>query len=275
MPNYHLKDLLQVMSDLRSPEHGCPWDLKQNYQTILPHTLEEVYEVADAIERGDLSELRLELGDLLFQVIFYSQLAKEEQAFDFNDVVSSITEKLLRRHPHVFPQGTLESAGSRNIEIDEHQIKENWQRIKEEERQLKNPETKDANLTDTVPLALPALMRAFKVQQVVGREGFDWPNIEGVWDKLAEEVAELKEAIESRKSEDIVDEVGDLLFTCVNLARHLMVNPEMALRSANLKFEKRFARVEKSVASQNKRMKSLNPQQLELEWQLAKTQDVE
>ncbi len=270
MSKYSLSDLLQLMAHLRSPDHGCPWDLKQTYQTILPYTLEEVYEVADAIDSGDMRALQLELGDLLFQVVFYAQLAKEEQAFDFNDVVSSITEKLLRRHPHVFPESTLESAGSVRIDTNEQQIRDNWQRIKDQERV--DSDSKPGKITDTVPQALPALMRASKLQQVASGAGFDWPDVEGVWEKLDEEIAELKSAVSSGRSEEILDEVGDLLFTCVNLARHLKVTPESALRAANLKFESRLGCVEASVAAQNKDMKSMEPEQLELEWQQAKKQ---
>lgn len=267
---YNLQDLLQLMSDLRSPEHGCPWDLKQSYQTIVPHTLEEAYEVADAIERGDLQDLKLELGDLLFQVVFYSQLGKEENAFDFDEVVSAITEKLLRRHPHVFPDGSLGSAGKGNGDTSEREIKQNWERIKQQERIEKSSDGKTQSITDDVPSALPALARAYKLQKRVAQVGFDWPEIGPVFEKLSEEIDELQEAIASRDEQRVTDEMGDLLFTCINLSRHLGINPEQALRSTNCKFEKRFRAVESAVRGEAKNLAEMGVDELEQEWQRAK-----
>lgn len=272
MPKHHLDDLIQLMAELRSPQHGCPWDLKQSYQTILPHTLEEVYEVADAIDREQMNELRLELGDLLFQIVFYAQLAKEDKVFDFYDIVDGVTDKLLRRHPHVFPAGTLESAGTGDGAISEQQIRENWRKIKAQERREQAGEQQRESQTDTVPKAMPALLRAFKLQQVASSVGFDWPDIDGVWEKLKEELAELRSAVASGDNEQIQEELGDLFFTCVNLARHLQVPPESALRTANRKFESRFRAVERAVADQNLEMSSMTPEQLEFEWEQAKKQ---
>lgn len=267
---YSLQDLLQLMSDLRSPEHGCPWDLKQNFQTIVPHTLEEAYEVADAIERGDLEDLKLELGDLLFQVVFYSQLGKEENAFDFDEVVSGITEKLLRRHPHVFPDGALSSAGLGSGDANEGEIKQNWERIKQQERAEKSVDMAAQSVVDDVPLALPALARAYKLQKRVAQVGFDWQDVEPVFDKLREEIEELQEAIETRNEQRMADELGDLLFTCINISRHLGINPEHALRSSNRKFEQRFRAVENSVRTQNGAIADLSIDELEQEWQRVK-----
>lgn len=267
---YSLQDLLQLMSDLRSPKHGCPWDLKQSYQTIVPHTLEEAYEVADAIERGDLEDLKLELGDLLFQVVFYSQLGKEEDAFDFGEVVSAITEKLLRRHPHVFPDGSLSSAGKGTGDTSEREIKQNWERIKQQERIEKSSDGEAQSITDDVPSALPALARAYKLQKRVAQVGFDWPEIGPVFEKLSEEIEELQEAIGSRDEQRMTDEMGDLLFTCINLSRHLGINPEQALRSTNCKFEKRFRVVEAAVRGEDKNLGEMGVDELEQEWQRAK-----
>jgi ATP diphosphatase len=248
---HNINDLLQLMARLREPVYGCPWDQVQTYKTIAPSTIEEAYEVLDAIESGDKSQLREELGDLLFQVIFYSELGREEGVFDFNHIVSDLTAKLIRRHPHVFPEGTLESrispevsaAERANVEAD---IKVSWEAIKQEERQSKGY----TSILDDVPSAFPATIRAAKLQKRAAGAGFDWHDSRGVYDKLAEEIAELQEAEESEDKDAIEDELGDVLFTVVNLARHLKIDPEAALRGANGKFEQRF-RVMESQAEQD------------------------
>jgi len=231
---YSLDDLIYLMSRLRDPNTGCPWDLKQTYQSITACTLEEVYEVVDAIDRNDLEHLSEELGDLLFQVIFYCQLAAEEEQFTFDQVVSKITSKLLRRHPHVFPDGTLQSMCS--DVIDEQAVEDNWQAIKQQECQNKG----EHGLLDDVPLALPALARAVKLQKRAASVGFDWPSATPVIDKVKEELQELQQEITDGNQQRTEEELGDLLFSCVNLARHLSIDPEKALSLANSKFKQRF-----------------------------------
>lgn len=266
MTQYRLEDLLHLMRELRSPEHGCPWDKKQTFASLIPFTLEEAYEVADAIERMEVEDIRLELGDLLFQVVFYAQIAQEQGDFDFDGVVSGITEKLLRRHPHVFPDATLASAGMASDAIGEEQIKSNWERIKQEERG-KKPQS---SLLDDVPRALSPLMRAAKLQKRAASVGFDWPNVEGALAKVHEEVAELEEAIDLQEKERMTDELGDLFFSCVNLARHLEIDPETALRSTIQKFETRFKYLEADVAAQHQCLSDLSLERLEQAWQRAK-----
>lgn len=236
---YHLEDLMYLMQRLREPETGCPWDLKQDYQSITPSTIEEAYEVVDAIERGDLDHLKEELGDLLFQVIFYSQLADEDKRFTFHDVVHVITEKLVRRHPHVFPDGTLRSRRAPGEALDDTQIKASWENIKQNERSEKG----NAGVFDDVPKALPALTRAAKLQKRAAKLGFDWPEAGPVLDKLDEELQELRDAFASGSESDIAGELGDLMFTCVNLSRHLGHDPDSLMRRANHTFESRFTHV--------------------------------
>ncbi len=272
---FNLNDLKLLMSRLREPEYGCPWDRAQSYKTIVSSTIEEVYEVVDAIEEENPQQLKEELGDLLFQIIFYSQLGKEDGIFDFDDIVSAITTKLLRRHPHVFPEGTLESRIDLNALNDDRQqekIKASWERIKQEERQQKGHQA----IMDDVPRALPATMRALKLQKRAASVGFDWENISGVYDKLFEEIDELKEAVSqsqesiSQQPSAIEEELGDLLFTVVNLARHLKIEPEMALRRANNKFEQRFRHMETTSREQGKALEQQSSETLEQWWQQAK-----
>lgn len=262
---YDLDDLKLLMSRLRDPIDGCPWDKEQSFETIVPHTLEESYELADAISKGDMQHIKEELGDVLFQVIFYSQLGKEQQAFDLNDVISELTAKLIRRHPHVFPEGTLESrAGEQKAE--NAQIKQAWETIKSQERQDKD----QLSVLDDIPLALPALNRAGKLQKRAARVGFDWPEITPVLDKLQEEIIELEQA---RLQSDVVaieSELGDILFCCVNLARHLKINPETALRSTNQKFERRFKYIEQQCQEQGKRLEDTPLEELDRLWDQAK-----
>lgn len=238
--SYNIADLRYLMKRLRDPKTGCPWDLKQTYQTIASHSVEEVYEVVDAIERNNIEHLSEELGDLLFQIIFYSQLGEEEGQFDFDAVVSNITEKLLRRHPHVFPDGSLDSIRTDDQAASEKEIKRNWERIKQQERN----ERGERGILEDIPRALPALMRAAKLQKRAAGVGFDWTETIAVLEKLKEEITELETEIASANAQGIDDELGDVLFSCVNLARHLQVDPEKALARSNDKFKRRFDAME-------------------------------
>lgn len=259
-----MKQLLEIMKALRDPENGCPWDIKQTFETIVPYTLEEAYEVADAIEQGDMQELKSELGDLLFQVVFYAQMADEQKQFDFDDVVEAVSEKLIRRHPHVFENAKYH---------DDAALHEAWERAKAEERDQR-AETEEASLLDGVAQALPALKRAQKLQKRAARAGFDWPEVMPVLDKIEEEIAELRQAIQQEDQANIHEETGDLLFSCVNLARHLDVDAEESLRSTNRKFQTRFNFIEKQLAQQSKKLSQCSLDELEALWQLAKQQSV-
>ncbi|MGE8151019.1 nucleoside triphosphate pyrophosphohydrolase [Pseudomonas vancouverensis] len=269
---YSLEDLLHLMSRLRDPQYGCPWDLKQTYATIVPHTLEEAYEVADAIERGDFDHLQGELGDLLFQVVYYSQLAREEGRFEFDGVVDSITRKLIRRHPHVFPTGDL-YAPLDVPRLSEEQVKQRWEEIKAEERVEKSAEPQQLSLLDDVPAALPALSRSAKLQKRAGQVGFDWPDALPVFDKVREELDEVLEAMSENDPLAVADEIGDLLFTVVNLARHLKVDPENALRGANGKFERRFRFIEQALRDTRRPMEDCTLEELDALWGEAKRQE--
>lgn len=276
MIDYTIDDLKTLMARLREPVYGCPWDQAQTYATIAPSTLEEAYEVVDTIEQGEPQQLKEELGDLLFQVIFYSQLGSEESVFDFDEIVSSLTAKLIRRHPHVFPEGTLASRidpALVGFDDREAMIKASWESIKQEEREQKG----QCGLLDDVPLAFPALLRAGKLQKRAARVGFDWPTSQGVYDKLNEEIAELKEAQASANQQHIEEELGDLLFTVVNLARHLKLDPESALRRANQKFESRFNKLESFAKTQGQILadssKHIKAEQLEQWWKEAKASE--
>lgn len=233
-----IEQLLEIMRRLRDPQGGCPWDRQQTYHSLVPYTLEEAYEVADAIEQDDLAHLPDELGDLLFQIVFYARLGEEQGAFDFEHVAQRICDKLVRRHPHVFADANIASAEEQTHAWEEH---------KRQEREQKAAHGQ-AGILDGVSLALPALVRAAKLQRRAARVGFDWQDIAGVLDKVKEELAEIEAELRSNTStERLAEEVGDLLFSCVNLARHLQVEPEAALRTANLKFEQRFRQMEKSL----------------------------
>jgi ATP diphosphatase len=269
-PTYTLDDLLFLMERLRDPVQGCPWDQKQTYETIAPSTLEEAYEVVDAIERGDYVHLREELGDLLFQTIFYSQLAREQALFSFTDIVDTLVTKLIRRHPHVFPSGDLFSTKSDRI-TEEVEVKQNWEAIKSAERRQKGM---TGALAD-IPHALPSLTRAAKLQRRAAQVGFDWPDVSGVMQKLEEEFGELQQAINQRTPQDIEAELGDVLFTCVNLARHLKVDPETALRKANTKFTARFAHMENAVEQEGSTLAQLSPSELDERWSAAKARERE
>lgn len=275
--SYTIEDLKTLMARLRDPETGCPWDTRQTYKTIVPHTLEEAYEVADAIEREDYPHLQDELGDLLFQVIFYAQIGREDGHFDFDGVVDHLVRKLVRRHPHVFPEGTLASRIDPDNRPDEAWIKESWERIKAEERALKPaPEgTAPVSRLDGIARTLPAMARAEKLQKRAARHGFDWPDISPVFDKLHEEIDELKqawqEALSGASDPDAVeDELGDLLFVCVNLARFMKVNPEQALKRTNHKFDARFRAIERVLDQEGRNMDDESLEALDAIWQAVK-----
>jgi ATP diphosphatase len=258
--NYTINDLRYLMRRLRDPQTGCPWDLKQTLQTITSHTIEEVYEVVDAIERNDTEHLNEELGDLLFQIIFYSQIGEEQGQFDFDRVTSAITDKLIRRHPHVFPEGTLESVRDNLSDTQIDDIKEAWESIKKQERENKGSQ----KTLDDIPLALPALSRALKLQKRAATVGFDWTDTGPVIDKINEELGELEVEIQRGDIAAVADELGDLLFSCVNLARHLKIDPETAMRHANEKFSRRFGAMEDLVG--DKSINDHSVEQLELLW---------
>ncbi|PKP79106.1 MAG: nucleoside triphosphate pyrophosphohydrolase [Alphaproteobacteria bacterium HGW-Alphaproteobacteria-3] len=251
------------MARLRDPDGGCPWDLEQDFASIAPYTIEEAYEVADAIERGNMDDLKDELGDLLLQVVFHAQMAKEEGRFDFSGVVQAICEKMTRRHPHVFGDEEQRSAGA---------VKGRWEEIKAEEKAAKG--LAQTSILDDVPLALPALARAVKLQNRAARVGFDWPDTSLVIDKLNEEMLELSaEVAKGGDADRLEDELGDLLFVYANLARHMKVDPEAALRRANAKFRRRFGRIEEKLAE-----RGLTPEQSTLEemdalWNEAKAEE--
>ena len=269
---YQLDDLLHLMARLRDPQHGCPWDLQQDFASIVPHTLEEAYEVADAIEQGDFAHLPGELGDLLFQVVYYSQLGREQALFDFAQVVHGITAKLIRRHPHVFPDGDL--YGSPDVpRLGEAAIKQRWEQIKAEERAERAAEPQQLSLLDDVPQALPALNRAGKLQKRAAQVGFDWPDALPVVDKVREELDEVLEAMASGDSAAQGEELGDLLFAVCNLARHLKVDPEQALRAANHKFERRFRHIEQALRDAQQDFAACSLEQLDALWGEAKQRE--
>ncbi len=233
-----LEKLLQIMADLRNPDGGCPWDIKQSFKSVAAYTVEEAYEVADAIEREDMDDLKSELGDLLFQVVFHAQMASEKNQFNFSDVVQEINDKMVRRHPHVF-------AG--DGASDEEQLSRDWEQHKKKERTLKNQidENQSASYLDGIVSTMPALRWSEKLQKRASHHGFDWDDIQSVFDKVNEEIGELKAELDIEDNkEKIADEMGDILFASVNLARHVGVNPEQALRDSNRKFISRFEVVE-------------------------------
>jgi ATP diphosphatase len=273
--NYSVDDLKYLMARLRDPQTGCPWDTRQTFRTIVPHTLEEAYEVADAIAREDYPHLEDELGDLLFQVIFYGQMGKEQSHFDFDSVVDKLVKKLIRRHPHVFPDGTLESHIDPENRPDEARIKASWERIKAEERALKPEAGTDSSRLSGIAGTLPAMVRAEKLQRRAAGHGFDWPNIEPVFDKLHEEIDELKEAWRDAcegtgEAAAVEDELGDLLFVCVNLARFMKVNPEQALNGTNHKFESRFRAIEQRLENEGREFEQETLEALDAVWQSVK-----
>lgn len=264
---YDLNDLLRIMQRLRDPDGGCPWDLKQDFQSIVPSTIEECYELAEAIEQEDYPHVAEELGDVLFQVIFYAQLGSERALFDFHAIVHTLADKLVRRHPHVFVPGDLEQRVDPGA-MDEADVKAQWEAIKRDERRARDQHHALAD----VPVALPALQRSQKLQKRAAHAGFDWSDSDGVLDKLEEEIAELRLAMHSGQSDAIEDEMGDVLFTCVNLARWLRLDAERSLRRASGKFERRFRRVEELAGARGATLESLDPLALDDLWQAAKAE---
>jgi MazG family protein len=265
-PSVPIDELRDIMARLRDPENGCPWDIAQTFMTIAPYTIEEAYEVADAIQRDDLGELADELGDLLFQVVFYAQMAREAGAFDFDDVARGISDKMLRRHPHVF--------GDKIVESQAHQNRE-WEVYKAAEREKRAAALGRApSALDGVALALPALMRAEKLQRRAARVGFDWPDAGPVIDKVLEEIEEVRGELSADGSAaGRAEEIGDLIFACVNLARHAGVDAEVALRQANDKFERRFRGVEAALAGEGKSTETATLDEMEEIWQRQKLRD--
>ena len=270
-PRYQMQDLVYLMQRLRDPEKGCPWDLKQNYRSIVPSTLEEVYEVVEAIEQDDLENLREELGDLLFQVVFYSQLASETGSFTFNDVAHAIVSKLVRRHPHVFPSGSLYQDSTPVVPLSDEQLHAQWDRIKQEEKSRRSRAQEGvSSLLADIPQAIPALQRAYKIQKKLASVGFDWSSAEELFPVLAAEIEELRVALAAAQRRAIEEEAGDVLFAAVNLCRHLGLDPETALRAANRKVEQRFAYVEKGLQMQGKTPAAAHQPEMERLWQEAK-----
>jgi len=254
-----MQRLLQIMKQLRDPESGCAWDRQQDFKSLIPYTLEEAYEVVDAIERNDMQDLKGELGDLLFQVVFHAQLAEEQGLFDFSDITESVADKLTQRHPHVFSNVVYANATEQ---------KEAWEALKAAERQEK--EQKNYTILSGVASNLPALVRCQKIQDRAAQHGFDWTEIEPVYDKVLEELDEVKEAWKEGDSEHIEEEIGDLLLVAVNLARHMQVNPEQALKKSTQKFIKRFAYIENKVRQSGREVKTCELAELDALWDEAK-----
>ncbi len=268
-PSRDITRLIEIMAALRTPVTGCPWDLEQDFGTIVPYTIEEAYEVADAIARGDLADLRDELGDLLLQVVYHARMAQEQGAFDFGAVVEAVTAKMIRRHPHVFADAQGKTATA---------VKGLWEEIKAAERAEKPRQEKTPSALDGVPLALPALTRALKLQEKAGRVGFDWNDPRAVLAKIREEADEIEAELETMDMlgkdaagiEKAAAEVGDLLFAVVNLARHLSADPEAILRATNSKFERRFVSIERALAALGKAPKDASLAEMDALWDAAK-----
>jgi MazG family protein len=265
---YTIGDLLRVMTRLRDPESGCPWDREQTVESIAPYTIEEAYEVADAVARNDLDALKDELGDLLLQVVYHARMAEEDGHFGFSDVVDAITAKMIRRHPHVF-----EDTGLRETFL----ASGTWERIKAEEKAERGKKEEAGSVLDDVPVALPALTRAVKLQWRAARVGFDWPSLDPVLAKIEEELAELKGAIADEKreagasaSKSVSEEYGDLLFVMANVARHLGVDPEASLRDANAKFVRRFHSIEAALRAEGRRPEDSTLEEMDQLWDEAK-----
>jgi ATP diphosphatase len=270
-PSRDIAALIDIMAALRTPGSGCPWDLEQSFATIAPYTIEEAYEVADAIGRGDLGDLREELGDLLLQVVFHARMAQEQGAFDFGDVVEAITQKLLRRHPHVF-------GDARGLKVEAVNVL--WERIKAQEKADRTAERaangKGAEHTGAlagVPVGLPALTRALKLQDKAGKVGFDWNDPRAVLAKIREEADEIEAALDAPGGDAIAGEVGDLLFAVVNLARHVGADPEAVLRATNRKFERRFAAIERALAARGKSPGDATLAEMDALWDAAKAEE--
>jgi ATP diphosphatase len=263
-PSKDISRLIEIMAALRTPVSGCPWDLEQDFSSIAPYTIEEAYEVADAIERGDMDELKDELGDLLLQVVYHARMAEEQGLFEFSDIVEAVTAKMIRRHPHVFGDADARSARA---------VKGIWERIKAEERAGKKSTIRNGasdSVLDGVPIALPALARALKLQQKASRVGFDWDESGQVLEKVAEEISELRSARNSGDRDATEDEFGDLLFSLVNYARHCGIDPEKALRRTNDKFRNRFGHIENALARRGSSIEGSSLTEMEELWQQAK-----
>ncbi len=267
-PSRDISRLIEIMAALRTPVTGCPWDLIQNFETIAPYTIEEAYEVADAITRGDFEDLRDELGDLLLQVVYHAQMAEERNAFAFGDVVEAITKKMIRRHPHVFADkdGNIQPAG----------VKSAWERIKAEEkaeRAARRPpeETAHKSLLASVKAGLPPLTRAIELQRKASTVGFDWNDPRAVLAKIREEADEIEAALDRNDRQEIAEETGDLMFALVNLARHVDADPETALRATNAKFERRFAYIEKALAAKGRSLDDATLEEMDALWNEAKS----
>ena len=261
-PSRDIGRLLAIMAALRTPKTGCPWDLEQNFATIAPYTIEEAYEVADAIARDDLTDLKEELGDLLLQVVFHARMAEELGAFDFGDVVEVLTAKLIRRHPHVFGDEGSQTAQA---------VEGLWERIKAEEKAARGGVEKSGALAG-VPVGLPALTRALKLQNKASKVGFDWNDPRAVLHKIREEADEIEAALDGNAA-DAAGEVGDLLFAAVNLARHLRADPEAVLRGTNRKFERRFAAIEHALAAEGKKPQDATLAEMDALWDEAKARE--
>ncbi len=266
-PSRDISRLIEIMAQLRTPGSGCPWDLEQDFSTIAPYAIEEAYEVADAIARGDLDDLRDELGDLLLQVVFHARMAEEKGAFAFGDVVEAITRKMIRRHPHVF----ADSDGK----LTPSDVKGAWDRIKAEEkaeRAARRPaeQTSRISLLASVKAGQPALIRAMQLQRTASSVGFDWNDPRAVLHKIREEADEIEAALDRGDAEELADETGDLLFALVNLARHVGADPESALRGTNAKFERRFAYIERALAAQSRSLQSASLEEMDALWNEAK-----
>ena len=255
-----IDQLLTIMARLRDPDGGCPWDLKQTFSTVAPYTIEEAYEVADAIDRDDLADIREELGDLLFQVVFHARMAEELGAFSFGDVVETVSEKLTRRHPHVF---------GRAGQVDEAEVNRRWEEEKAAERQRKHGKA-DASALSGVTRGLPPLLRAEKLQRKAARVGFDWPDCQPVLAKIREELVEVEEALDHSDQNHIEEEIGDVLFAVVNLARHCRVDADTALRRTNEKFTRRFQAIEQTVKASGRTMEAVSLEEMEEIWQAVK-----
>ena len=259
--------LLEIMTRLRHPTAGCPWDVEQSFATIAPYTIEEAYEVAEAIEHGDLAALKDELGDLLFQVVYHAEMAREAGAFDFDDVVGAVADKMVRRHPHVFGnEREIASAAAQTV---------SWEHHKAAERDARAARRGDRpSVLDGVTAGLPGLTRALKLQNRAARVGFDWPDVAPVLDKIEEELAELREAFENGGDRGrLADELGDVLFVYANLARHLQIDPEASLRGANAKFERRFKRIEALLADHGRRPEQSSLEEMDRLWDQAKREE--
>ena len=256
--------IIDIMAALRDPESGCPWDIKQDFASIAAYTIEEAYEVTDAIERNDMDDLKDELGDLLLQVVFHARMAEEKRLFDFSDVVTAISEKMVRRHPHVFGDVTAETPEA---------VKQNWEQIKAAEKAAKAAPQATDSLLDDVPVTLPALTRAVKLQKRAARIGFDWQEAEPIFAKLEEEISELREAMSRADAAHIEEEYGDVLFVIANLARHLKLDPETALRKGNAKFTRRFQALEAFARSEKQDISDFTLDEYEVFWQRAKAEE--